>query len=523
MESAKFGKLGCAGTTFVFFFTLFLFVIIGAKGPVPFKTVRWGNGTNVDNQIMVNAPHSNGQKFTTWTGTVENISPDMQLMWMTLKYKRPATLKKDDGLVFSQTLGVEVYGSFTSFDDVKTRSKKNIKDFVIANNTITRNPGWGPNRPFTDSQTLYNLLVLKYPYYKVNVQFNDVPTTPYQFSAVIEMLHVNSQYTKFEVGWKYTLLVITILVMIFPRIPPPPQAGPKCGVVVFVLEGWYTKLCSYKSAMWTNQQKWISVLLPALFLFNDPLVGAYADATGKANLEFLAFLSVIFSQTFISLLLSFWICILEEMSEPPAHGLLPTVVLQHGVGFVIEKIPPTWRKHFAKYLHALFFWILTVSSYLYYRFQQRADPTYTVLSEKRGTAEAAAAFTIIWLIGYCLWFSYYLLRGIKNIMHLKAGFLLVYFLTVVTAIAVISGIASGAMFTLNGGGVFLGVYGITNIYIWTLAFVYAPLNRGDASSSEREVVDPNAEAGKVGGLAATDDVNANNAFRNRQLEDDDEL
>ena len=164
-----------------------IFVIIGSQGPQVFDTITWGNSTATDNIIVVNGPHSSGQNSTTWVGNIDGVTHDQQLMWMTVKYSRPLNLPLSQSYGFEQHVGVKVLGSMTSFNDLAARvpPAKVAADVVLADNKdVVRKPSFpSDGRKFSDFDTLYNLLVLKYPYYQVQITFKDVPTNPYSYNG----------------------------------------------------------------------------------------------------------------------------------------------------------------------------------------------------------------------------------------------------------------------------------------------------------------------------------------------------
>ena len=511
--------------------TCLLFIIIGAAGPGVFNTVNSAQS----GALVINTGNDSSTltDVATWKGHINNMSKSKQMMWFQIKIGRPDSVPDDSSLTYTQNLAVRVSGSSVSFDE-PNRSYMKAVDYVICKTRdVVRRVTFKRKDPYSDWQTVYTLHILKHRYYDVEIDFWNTEEVSFRgpsgavidpannstlsgMKVYVSMTYIDPRYTSFEVGWKYTLVVITILVMLNPRMKNLPKMN-RCGkAFAFIFEGWFPKLCGFKLSMWSYQQRWISLLLPSLFLFNDPLIAAYINATDTSNAEFLGGLAIVFQQTFVALLLIFWLCILDDTSELPAGQA--TITLSEGVGWTTSRLPQRFRKHAFKYIYAFIFWWFTVVTYIYYRYQQRVDPTYDAQGKEGQRYNAATGFLILLAVIYILWFLYYMCRGFRTIASLPPAFIMVFLLTAISALATVAGILAGSYYPLAGGVSFLGVCGLMNMYVWTLAFVYAPLEAAGGASgndfSEFEVAEDANNKRK--GLSKRD-------YDRRRDDDDDEL
>lgn len=107
---------------------------------------------------------------------------------------------------------------------------------------------------------------------------------------------INPDFTRFELAFKYLWLAVTIMVMFCP-----------CGV------GFRSALKRQRKDTGrprSYHQRWTSVLLWALFWFDDPLVAVtvYTDFAPVASAVFILSASI-----FVFLILLYWLCFLSDL------------------------------------------------------------------------------------------------------------------------------------------------------------------------------------------------------------------
>lgn len=112
----------------------------------------------------------------------------------------------------------------------------------------------------------------------------------------IQVTAVNPSFTRFEIGWKLTWFVATLLVMFFP-----------CGLgFLSALRHRYSDTGQSRS----YEQKWTVVLLWGLVFFNDPFVGLTVYTNSA---KFFSAIFILSSSTFVFLILLFWLCLLSDV------------------------------------------------------------------------------------------------------------------------------------------------------------------------------------------------------------------
>jgi len=173
------------------------------------------------------------------------------------------------------------------------------------------------------------------------------------------------------------------------------------------------------------------------------------------------------------------------------------------------------RKHGLKVGFVVCFWIYIVTTYCWVRLQQKNDPSYEA-AEEGDKYVGATVVLALFLVVYMLWFMFYVCKSLAVIRQLPPPFLFVFVITFFTFVATIVGLFIAAFYPIPSAPLdFLGMYGLYNLYVWTLAFVYAPLNAGfgngfgsmDSDISEESGMGGDGQGGMmVGGEDAIDDM-----------------
>lgn len=328
--------------------------------------------------------------------------------------------------------------------------------------------------------SLFNLHSVEFSGYQVKVQFRapghlfdeagQASSVDHQLDARFDLTIVNKEYTLFEMEWKYTFLFITLLAMFFPKcnrggVLSRSRTFTSCSLI---FQGFFTKLCGTSKKVWSYQQKWIALLLVLLFFFNDPLI-YFEVYNAKVGSEILGGVYIGFLATFICTLMLFWLCALDE-TRAQASSVSRSGRRKKGCA--------KYAKHGGKVAFLFAFWLYIVITYSYIRFREKDDASYEAAQEG-GRFVAATALGSLFMICYVLWFLFYTFRALSVIRQLPPPFLFIFAITFFTFMATVVGIFIAAIYPLPGAAVdFLGMYGLYNLYIWTMAFVYAPLKSG---------------------------------------------
>jgi hypothetical protein len=163
----------------------------------------------------------------------------------------------------------------------------------------------------------------------------------------------------------------------------------------------------------------------------------------------------------------FWLCALDETrkSGSMSRGGKTSAVRKHGpkVAFMVA------------------FWIYLVVTYTWVRLQQHDDPSYEA-AEEGDKYVGATVCLALFMVVYMLWFMVYVCLSLAAIKNLPPPFLFVFVITFFTFVATCVGLFIAAMYPVPSAPLdFLGMYSLYNLYVWTLAFVYAPLQSGNGT------------------------------------------
>ncbi|GMH71188.1 hypothetical protein TrRE_jg11118 [Triparma retinervis] len=468
IESAKFGKRGVCATAVCFFLAFSICCFVGMAGPDVFVTKSGIANLNVNRR---------GIETSVWNGNLIHLNPENQFLWLTCTLTRPDSIDPKLGFEYEQQLTLDVLGTD---EEIQHAAFPTNFEVYLASKNVTRLVKFPPGAEKSDPITIFNMHSVQYENYKVKAEFlspghlldeaGHASEVDHQLTAQFDLTYVNKEYTGFEMSWKYTFLVITVLAMWSPRLNrggllSRSRTFTSCSLV---FEGFFTKLCGTSSKIWSYQQKWISVLLVMLFFFNDPLIYFEVYNT-KVGGEVLGGIYIGLMALFITTLMLFWLCALDETR---AQGSMSAAGSGRKKGC---------KKHGGKVAFLFTFWLYLVITYSYIRMQEKGDVSYEAVQEGDRFV-AASVLGSLFMIAYALWFLFYTFRALAVIRNLPPPFLFIFLITFFTFAATVVGIFIAAMYPLPGAALdFLGMYSLYNLYIWTMAFVYAPLRSGGDS------------------------------------------
>lgn len=374
-----------------------------------------------------------------------------QQLWLTANvYLRPQGLSKAR-LIIPIAVGVKITGVS---DGNRTR--------VIFN-------GLDSNRPrelrcaarACDELILFHLSYLSFIYYQVEIHFyHKMPLTPAgnrsnddwaaEFTkanikveeVVFHFKTYNPSYTQLELWFRFIFLTMAFI-----------------ATCLFA-----HSLRQHSMRDWSMEQKWMSILLPLLLLYNDPIL----PMTFLVDSWLPGAIDAIFQATFLAALLLFWLCIYHGVRVPERHFTsfyLPKLVV---VGLI---------------------WIsgLTLASWQVFNEQQ--DPTYNY---RLDTGNFLAFKIVFFTIGavYLLYFLFLFVRAYAELRNMAYFNVRLKFLTGLTCIVLIISVTitalrfgtgilednfiAGLSTHYKNSAEFLAFYGLLNLYLYTMAFVYSP-------------------------------------------------
>ncbi|GMI44155.1 hypothetical protein TrCOL_g5484 [Triparma columacea] len=469
IESAKFGKRGVCLTAVSFFVAFALCCFLGMAGPEVFVTKSGIAHLNVNRR---------GIETSVWNGNLINLHRENQLLWLTCTLTRPPSIETSLGFEYEQQITLDVLGTD---EEISTRGGSanfpTIFKVYLGGKNVTRLVKFPAGAEKSNPITIFNMHSVQFENYKVKAEFyspghlldeaGHASEVDHQLTAQFDLTYVNKEYTGFEMSWKYAFVVITVLAMWSPRLN---RGGLLSRSRIFtscslVFEGFFTKLCGTSTKIWSYQQKWVSVLLVLLFFFNDPLI-YFEIYNTKVGGEVLGGIYIGFMALFVTTLMLFWLCALDETR---AQGSMSAANNRRKKGC---------KKHAGKIAFLFAFWLYLVITYSYIRMRERGDVSYEAVQEGDRFV-AASVIGSLFILAYALWFLFYTFRAVAVIRQLPPPFLFIFLITFFTFVATVVGIFIAAMYPLPGAAVdFLGMYSLYNLYIWTMAFVYAPLKSG---------------------------------------------
>ncbi|XP_041106280.1 transmembrane protein 181-like isoform X2 [Polyodon spathula] len=407
---------------FVVFFICFgLTVFIGIAGP---KIID-------ESTVSVSNLMSNN---TSKVGPFQLKSPPLstynQQLWLTCQIQ------------LSQTDGMDFYKEV----DMKVEIKGVMHDASVMN---IRDSVHNRSRLLHCGATCEEIIVihigyLNYTQYQINVDFTNLQTIKYTINEVIFTWKVyNPSFSQVEIWFRFVFVVFTFMVTCL----------------------FAHSLRKFSMRDWGIEQKWMSILLPLLLLYNDP----FFPLSFLMNSWFPGMLDDLFQAVFLCALLLFWLCV------------------YHGIRVQGE------RKCLTFYMPKLFIvgllWLSAVTLGIWQTMNELHDPTYQFKVDT-GNFQGMKVFFLIVVSLYILYLIFLIVRAcseLKNTIYID---LRLKFLTALTFVVLAISIAilylrfgskvlqdnfvAELSTNYQNSAEFLSFYGLLNFYLYTLAFVYSP-------------------------------------------------
>uniref|UniRef100_A0A8C9WHK8 Transmembrane protein 181 n=1 Tax=Scleropages formosus TaxID=113540 RepID=A0A8C9WHK8_SCLFO len=218
---------------------------------------------------------------------------------------------------------------------------------------------------------------------------------------------------------------------------------------------------------WGIEQKWMSILLPLLLLYNDP----FFPLSFLVNSWFPGTLDTLFQAMFLCALLLFWLCV------------------YHGIRVQGERKCLTF--YLPKLLIVGLLWLSAITLGIWQTVNELHDPTYQYKVDIRNFQGMKIFFVMVVCV-YVLYLIFLIVRACSELKNMPYSDLRLKFLTGLTFIVLIISVVIlylrfGAkllqdnfvaleVFSLMHcvPAEFLSFYGLLNFYLYTLAFVYSP-------------------------------------------------
>jgi hypothetical protein len=372
--------------------------------------------------------------------------PRNQLLWVETRLSRPSGAADNVEIRATMSMKLTVTG-INSGDQAST---------VVAQEDIEREVICRANEQFCDWFDLWNQDFIYFNEYRVAVVFeqptlgvsNNPSTDPRRSMDVLiqhKVLFVNASYTEFELGWKYTFFTVTLIALLIPRW------------------GYAWRLAVVPRRSRSFEQRWTLALLISLVFFNDPFFAAAANRGGDVAAACTAWYVLVIG-AFLFLLLLHWLCLFHDvrlmgMGEEPKRGACywgPKVML------------------------VLLISLMIVGVYFAYRFAKTGSTTYSAIDDSPKAVQGVLVVLSLLMTAYMIWILVLALGSCGTLAGLGPGMHFLYGTSLVTFVFSVIGIFSAAFYPVaTSGALFLGFYGMCNLYVWALAFAYGPVQVDD--------------------------------------------
>ncbi|XP_062323825.1 transmembrane protein 181 isoform X2 [Osmerus eperlanus] len=294
-----------------------------------------------------------------------------------------------------------------------------------------------------DEIIVVHLGYLNYTQYQINVSFKGLENVTYDVKVNFMWKMYNPLFSQVEIWFRFVFVVLTFMVTCM----------------------FAHSLRKFSMRDWGIEQKWMSILLPLLLLYNDP----FFPLSFLVNSWFPGTLDAFFQALFLCALLLFWLCV------------------YHGIRVQGE------RKCLTFYLPKLvivgLLWLSAVTLGIWQTVNELQDPTYQYKVDI-ANFQGMKIFFLIVVTLYILYLIFLIVRACSELKNMPYTDLRLKFLTALTfVVLVISMVILYLRFGskalqdnfvaelsthYQNSAEFLSFYGLLNFYLYTLAFVYSP-------------------------------------------------
>jgi len=295
-----------------------------------------------------------------------------------------------------------------------------------------------------DSVIVFHLGTIDYPSYNVNLTLYGLTLPPRVKirNILFTFKYFEDQFTQMEIWFRFAFLVLS-----------------------FVVTCLFThSLRKFPIQDWCIEQRWMSALLPLLLLYNNPMF--------PLNFLFQSWVprlfDAVFQASYCSALLMFWLCAYHGIRERERKFFtfyLPKVVI---VGLI---------------------WATGCSLLAWQDLNEMRDPSYQYKVDT-GHFMGLKIFFFVMAVIYSFYLLFLIVQAFRELKNMPFFDVRLKFLTILMLMVVF--ISLVAIFIRFGSTVlqenfvmdvtssyqnsaeFLAFYGLFNLYLYTMAFVYSP-------------------------------------------------
>lgn len=294
-----------------------------------------------------------------------------------------------------------------------------------------------------DEIIVLHLGYLNYTQYRVVVSFRGLENITYVTKVNFVWKMYNPTFSQVEIWFRFVFVVLTFMVTCM----------------------FAHSLRKFSMRDWGIEQKWMSILLPLLLLYNDP----FFPLSFLVNSWFPGTLDAFFQALFLCALLLFWLCV------------------YHGIRVQGERKCLTF--YLPKLIIVGLLWLSAVTLGIWQTVNELQDPTYRY-NVDIANFQGMKVFFLIVVAVYILYLVFLIVRACSELKNMPYSDLRLKFLTALTFVVLIISMVIlylrfGAKALQNNfvaelsthyqnSAEFLSFYGLLNFYLYTLAFVYSP-------------------------------------------------
>lgn len=407
-----------------FFACLGLAVLIGLAGP-PITSVYTQKATSlpVNKSMLASGPFHLKTKI---------LSTYSQQLWVTAKL----VVNKSDEVTIVQHFNISLH-----IDGIVSK-KYHVP--VMENKTRNHSRSFPCQSSVCDEFTILHLGFLDYSQYAIVTQFFGIASHKmYPVEEVIfSFKSYNPTFTQVEIWFRFVFLIWT-----------------------FAVTCWFThSLRRFAMHDWSIEQKWMSILLPLLLLYNDPVF----PLTFLVNSWIPGMIDAVFQASFLCALLLFWLCIYHGIRQNERR-----FISFYGLKLLIIGL----------------IWISAITLASWQKYNELQDPTYSYEVDIENYVGFRIFFFIIGSL-YVVYLAYLIVRAYSELrsmpyFSLRLKFLTLLMIIVLSLSITITFLRFGihvlqnnfvAEFSTNYKNCleFMAFYGLLNFYLYAMAYIYAP-------------------------------------------------
>ncbi|KAL7987646.1 hypothetical protein Chor_006565 [Crotalus horridus] len=241
-----------------------------------------------------------------------------------------------------------------------------------------------------DEIIVVHLGYLNFTRYNIVVTFNKFPEIYHLKSYNFTWKTYNPAFSQVEIWFRFVFVVLTFIVTCL----------------------FAHSLRKFSMRDWGIEQKWMSILLPLLLLYNDP----FFPLSFLINSWFPGMLDDLFQSLFLCALLLFWLCV------------------YHGIRVQGERKCMTF--YFPKFLIVGLLWLASVTLGIWQTVNELHDPTYQYETDTNNFQGMKIFFLVVATV-YILYLLFLIIRACSELRNMPYVDLRLKFLTALTFIVLI--------------------------------------------------------------------------------------